>query len=92
MERWRYFGRTGGFGEPFEIYRIPANQKQFAEQSRLDVQRLRRDGRWEYDPNDEGIWREVFLGGLSEHDDELSEDEVNQLFQKWLSEGWPGRP
>jgi len=92
MGTWRYFGRTGGFGSPFEIYRIPANGKRFSEQLKADVERLRRDGSWTYDPKDiDGIWRELFLGGFSESQDELSEEDVKTLFQVWSTGRWPGR-
>jgi hypothetical protein len=81
MQTWRYFGRTGGGGSVFEIYRIPANSKLFAEQTPSDVERLRRDGTWQYEPTAvDGIWREVFLGGFSEKDDELSQADVEGLY------------
>ena len=90
MKKWRYFGRTGGFGKPFAIYRIPANGKRFAEQSGSAVERLHRDGTWAYDPKArDGIWRELFLGGFSEALDELSDDEVERLFQEWSTGKWP---
>src|SRR5690242_708211 len=84
MEKWRYSGRTGGFGSPFAIYRIPGNGKRFSEQLETAVQRLHRDGTWSYDPKArDGIWRELFLGGFSEELDELSEEQVKSLFQQW---------
>jgi hypothetical protein len=92
MNQWRYFGRSGASGEPFEVYRIPSNGKAFNEQSPREVERLRRDGTWANDPADvDGIWREVFLGGFSESDDELTEEAVNTLFLKWSTGRWPGR-
>ena len=92
MGKWRYFGRTDVYGKAFEIYRIPANGNPFHEQERSDVERLRRDGSWAYDPADvDGIWREVFFGDFDEKQDELAEEEVKKLFQEWSMNGWPGR-
>src|SRR5215813_7285219 len=81
MSDWRYFGRQDDFGKVFEIYRIPANGKRFDEQKKSDVERLQRDGSWRYHESfRDGIWREVFLGGFSESDDELTEGEVDEYF------------
>jgi hypothetical protein len=92
MEKWRYFGRNGGFGKPFEIYRIPANGKRFSEQSESAVEKLHRDGTWAHHPEAKnGIWRELFMGDFSEELDELPEEEVKRLYQEWSVGNWPGR-
>ena len=90
MKKWRYFGRTAGGLKPFEIYRIPANGKRVSEQSEFDVERLHRDGTWAYNPKArDGILREIWTGDFSEELDEITEDEVERLFQEWSTGKWP---
>ena len=87
---WRYLSRDDGF-DTYEIYRIPANGLPFLKQQAKDVERLRRDGTWTFDPSDRALWLGSLNGEFSERDDEISEDEVRRLIELWSKTKWPGR-
>jgi hypothetical protein len=91
MNSWRFFGRNSGGDEIYEIYRIPANGKPFHKQHPSEVERLKRDGSWKFDPTDKAIWAEMLKGDFSETADEISEEKVGQLFSIWSKGNWPGR-
>jgi hypothetical protein len=91
MNKWKYFGRSGATGNVFEIYRIPANDKPFHAQSPEEVTRLKPNGDWAYDPNDNAILAELLKGDFNEVDDELTTEEVNRLYHLWITTQWPGR-
>jgi hypothetical protein len=87
----RYFGRTGGVGRILAIYRVPAelydgklDLEHFASMELLLV-----SGVWKKGDN-ERIERDWMTGWFGE-DDEINEDEMQALLEKWNVEGWPAR-
>jgi len=91
MDDWRYFGRTSGTGSIYEIYRIPNNGRRLEHQPRNQVCRLLENGNWINDPEDVGIWNERLTGDFCENSDEISLDQVEQLYRTWKQGKWPGR-
>lgn len=87
---WRYFGRTGGGGTVYDVYRLPSERYD----GKLDfphfriMERLLSDGGWIGGQNDrvEKDW----VDGWLDEDDEISFDAVQALIEKWKAEGWPG--
>jgi len=89
MDMWRYFGRSGETARIFEIYRWPANGKGLARQHLEDVHLLSTDGAWK--PNfRERLLRDLYRGWFDEDADELTEEEMKALIEKWRRDGWPG--
>jgi len=89
---WRYFGRTAGLDRILEIYRCPSNGKSLFEQDERAIQRIRRSGSWEFDPiGERAIANEEATGWFDEETNEISEDEANELIEKWRQNSWPGR-
>ena len=91
MTNWRFFGRTSGSGEIYEIYRIPADGKPFHEHLQSGVERLSKSGCWLYDPKDKAIWLELMKGNFVEAQDEMTKEEVAYCFEIWSKGRWPGR-
>jgi hypothetical protein len=92
IKLWRYFGRTSGSANIYEIYRIPDNGIPFINQDpSKHPERLRRDGSWKYDSKDNAIWNELMTGDFNQVADEISEEEVKRLFDLWTKTKWLGR-
>jgi hypothetical protein len=82
--KWRYFRG----GEANRVYRCPANGKPIKYQAISDVHLLWRDGLWR-EGRQPAVMREMFKGWFVEQTDEISEDEMNGLVERWQVEGWP---
>lgn len=83
---WRYFGRTAGSSDVFEVYRFPGNGKPLHQQNDDDVYRISPGHGWER------VGRSILMGDLvagwfSERKDEISEADALALIQRWASEG-----
>ena len=89
---WRYFGRSGGSGMVFEIFRIPSElYKNKIEMRQLHaMERLLPDGDWIKDPHDKTMLNE-YLSGWFDEGDEISLEKVEELLSKWSTGNWPGR-
>lgn len=87
----RYFGRTGGVGRVLAIYRLPADiydgTLDFEHFESMEV--LLASGEWKKGDH-ERVERDWMSGWFGE-DDEISEEEVQALREKWSVEGWPSR-
>ena len=91
-DSWRYFGRTAGGPEIFEVYRIPANGIPLDEQDlSLYPERLQREGTWLCDLNEFSILHEQMNGNFDEIIDEIDSQMVEKLYAQWVSSEWPGR-
>src|SRR5678815_5169712 len=89
---WRYFGRTGGTGEVYELYRCPANGVALFDQPGGAIHRLRKNGSWTSDPiGERAIANEEATGYFDEKSDELTEEQALHLFEEWRKHKWPGR-
>ncbi len=82
--KWRYFRG----GEANRIYRCPANGKRIRDQAISDVHLLWRDGSWREGHRHEVV-SEMLKGWFVEQTDEISEDEMNELVERWQVDGWP---
>jgi len=90
--KWKYFGRTAGGPVIFEIFRFPDNDKDLDGQdwSRYP-EWLQSDGSWINYPDDLTIVCERAQGNFSEAEDEITSQEVHELYTLWSSQKWPGR-
>ena len=86
---WRYFGRRGP-SQIYEIYRLPATVKRVTLDDTLRMERLRKDGSWFHNPQDQGIYREM-AGGWFDDDDEITIAHAQALVATWEQSQWPGR-
>ncbi|WP_047192988.1 hypothetical protein [Caldimonas brevitalea] len=88
---WRYFGRTSGMADIYEIFRCPADKKKLGLTDIPLMERLRSDGTWFQDPTDRALMDEMFSGWFSESD-EISPEKARELFERWKTiDDWPGR-
>ena len=92
MDKWKYYGRTGGGRDPFEICRFPDNGQVLDDQDHTHYPEwLQPDGTWVFFPNDISIFNERANGNFDEEIDELAFEQVKDFFTSWTREGWPGR-
>ena len=93
--QWQYFGLSGpsesGPAEIYEIYRRPYSDEKIGIADVNKLERLRSNGEWVNDPNDRVVFDEM-RSGWFDYQDEISEEKVKQLIEKWKTKGWPGRP
>ncbi|MBI3228832.1 MAG: hypothetical protein HYZ45_01160 [Burkholderiales bacterium] len=90
-KKYRYFGRHGGTAKVLAIYRLPAAQLDgmFDFKHFRIMELLQYDGSWISGDTDsaEADW----MHGWFDETDELSEEYVLALSQKWRVSGWPGK-
>lgn len=89
---WRYFGRTAGGPEVFEIFRFPDNGQDLDHQDWAAYPEwLQPDGSWVFYPDDVTICNERVTGDFDESIDEISREKVSEFYTFWSSTNWPGR-
>jgi hypothetical protein len=92
VNSWKYFGRTAGGPNIFEICRFPNTGVDLDNQDWTRYPEwLQPDGQWKFYPNDNTICNEQITGYFDEHIDELQKEEVDKLHSMWLAGKWPGR-
>jgi hypothetical protein len=90
MKNWKYFGRTAGGPSIFKICRFPDIGGDLDDQdwSRYP-EWLQPDGTWKFYPDDRTISNERLTGDFDEHIDEISKEQVDELYDLWSSGEWP---
>jgi hypothetical protein len=92
VDNWRYFGRTAGGPEIFEILRFPKNGLDLDHQDwAMYPEWLQPDGSWEFYPCDITICNERLMGDFCEDIDEITKEKVEELYARWILGHWPGR-
>ena len=90
--KWRYYGRTGGGPTIFEVLRFPDNGQGLDHQDWSKFPEwLQPDGSWVFYPNDITICNERLNGNFDDDTDEITSEQVAQLFRRWHGTNWPGR-
>ncbi len=92
MDKWKYYGRTAGGPNVFEVFRFPDNGLGLDDQDWCSYPEwLQPDGSWACYADDTTISDERANGNFDEYIDEISKEQVETYLAAWSAEGWPGR-
>jgi len=87
LEAWKYFGRTTDGISIFAICRFPDTGRDLIVDQDWSQypQWLQPDGSWMFYPDDTTLRDDLLRGDLDEETDELSAEQVNDIYSSWSS-------